>query len=114
MTELSAQLEYAASKMGAAFTLKSGKANLKKVFAVDGLLPALARRADQLSVLCLGYGLGVTYEDAEGSLTGSRVKFDDFTPNVLRLFCLIDVLFEIVRASPNSEAVPLDELMYDQ
>ena len=43
----------------------------------------------------LGYGLGATYEDVEKSLLGSKVTFDEFTPDVLRLFCILDVINDL-------------------
>lgn len=84
-----------------------------EMFSDTGLLPGLTKRADQLASLCLGYGLGATYEDTENSLLGVKVKFDEFTPDVLRLFCILDVIYELVKNSPSKDAVSLDELMYD-
>lgn len=99
--------------MGANFTLNDKPITAEEVFAEAGLLPALSRRADQLSSLCLGYGIGVTFEEAEGSLLGVRVIFDDVTPNIIRLLCITDVINELVVASPSAASTPLDELMYD-
>ncbi len=84
-----------------------------EVFAETGMLPALTKRAEQLSSLCLGYGLGTTYEEAEGSLTGKRVIFDDLTPNSVRLLCIVDVIHELIQGSPSADYTQLDELMYD-
>ena len=83
------------------------------VFSSTGLLPAIVRRADQLSSLCLGYGLGASFEDSEGALLGTRVLFDEVTPNALRLLCMTDVLHELVQGGPSKDHTPLDELMYD-
>ena len=68
-------------------------------------LPGLTKRANQLSSLCLGYGLGATFEETEGALLGNKVIFDEFTPDVLRLLCIIDVVNELVKNSPNRELV---------
>lgn len=95
------------------FTLREQPVPYEQVFADTGLLPALARRADQLSSFCLGYGLGVSFEDQQGTMIGSRVKFDDATPNALRLLCLTDVLIEIMQQAPSRDLTPLDDLMYD-
>lgn len=100
-------------QMGANFTLKGRPISYNEMFSDTGLLPGLAKRADQLASLCLGYGLGETYEDVEKSLLGVKVKFDEFTPDVLRLFCILDVISELVKMSASGDAVPLDELMYD-
>lgn len=100
-------------QIGANFTLKGRPIAYGEIFADTGLLPGLTKRADQLASLCLGYGLGATFEDAEKSLLGVKVTFDEFTPDVLRLFCVLDVLYELVKSNPSEGAVPLDELMYD-
>lgn len=111
--ELSDKLASMAKRIGANFTLKGRPLSYSEVFSDTGLLPGLAKRADQLASLCLGYTLGATYEDAEQSLLGSKVIFDEFTPDVLRLFCLIDVLYELIKSSASRDAVSMDELMYD-
>jgi len=86
----------------------------KEVFEDNGLLPAIARRADQLCSLCLGYSIGLNFDEAEeDSVLGVKVSFDDVTPNVLRLLCMIDVLTELAQSSPSRDVVELDELMYD-
>lgn len=113
MINLEKKLTAIAKKMGVNFTLKSSTANFKDIFSDTGLLPGLTKRADQLAQLCLGYGLGATYEDVEGSLLGVKVIFDEFTPDSLRLLCILDVLNELVKCSPTRDEVPLDELMYD-
>ncbi len=55
----------------------------EEVFSPTGLLPALARRADQLCSLCLGYGLGATFEESQGTILVFKVVFDDITPSIL-------------------------------
>lgn len=97
----------------AQFSLNGRPLLMDEVFSPTGLLPGMARRADQLSSLCLGYGIGVTFEEAEGSTLGVKVIFDDITPNVLRLLCLVDVLNELMKGTPRGEVVTLDQLMYD-
>ncbi len=102
-----------ARTMGLRFSLNSRPMTIEEVFAPAGLLPAMARRADQLSSLCLGYGLGLTFEELEGSTLGVKVIFDDITPNTLRVLCLTDVLNELTQATPKGDMAPLDQLMYD-
>ena len=111
--EIANKLTTMTKQMGANFTLKGRPISYSEMFSDTGLLPGLAKRADQLASLCLGYGLGATYEDVEKSLLGVKVKFDEFTPDVLRLFCILDVIYELVKMSSSGDAVPLDELMYD-
>ena len=102
-----------AAGMNAKFYLNDRFVSFEEVFLDTGLLPAIARRADQLCSLCLGYGLGVSFDEAENALLGTRVIFDEVTPNVLRLLCMTDVLNELIQGGPSRDYTPLDELMYD-
>lgn len=110
MTELMIK---AARAMNGRYSLNGRPLTMEETFAPTGLLPGIARRADQLSSLCLGYGIGVTFQEAEGSLLGIEVTFDDLTPNALRLLCMIDVLNELMRGTLRGELSALDQLMYD-
>lgn len=111
--DVSQQLVKVVKKMGARFSLNSRPMTVEEVFLPNGLLPGIARRADQLSSLCLGYGIGATFEQAEGSLLGVKVIFDEITPHVLRMLCLVDVIVELTKTTPKGEVTPLDQLMYD-
>ncbi|MEM1244213.1 MAG: type IV secretion IcmS family protein [Pseudomonadota bacterium] len=111
--DLSKQLIKIISLMKCTFYFKDKIISLDDMFKETGLLPGLAKRADQLCSLCLGYGIGVNFEDAEDALLSRRVIFDDVTPNLLRILCIIDVLNEIVKSSSSRERVALDELLYD-
>ncbi len=107
------RLESLVKNIGSQFTLKGRLLTPSEIMSDTGMLPGLTKRADQLASLCLGYGLGATYEDQEKALLGKKVNFDEFTPNVLRIFCIADVLFEMIRNAPSKDTVSLDELMYD-
>lgn len=111
--DISKQMAKIARMMNASFALNGRPMTMDEVFAPTGLLPGIARRADQLSSLCLGYGIGVTFEESEGSILGVKSVFDDITPHVMRLLCLIDVLSELMRGTPRGEVTALDQLMYD-
>src|SRR3990167_9810696 len=113
MIILEKKLMAMAKRMNVTFSLKSSIISHKEIFSETGLLPGITKRADQLAQLCLGYGLGATYEDVEGALLGVKVNFDEFTPEALRLLCILDVLNELIKSSPTKSEVPLDELMYD-
>lgn len=102
-----------AQKMNVQFLLNDRSITCEEVFSPTGLLPALSRRADQLCSLCLGYGIGVSFEEAQGSILGVKVVFDDITPSILRVLCLTDIISELIKVAPSSNAVALDELMYD-
>jgi intracellular multiplication protein IcmS len=111
--EISKQLSDLSAFLKVKYTYNGKPMSYEEVFSRTGLLPALAKRADQLCSLCLGYGIGITFDDAEKALLGNEVRFDEATPEVLRLLCLVDVLQELIKASPTKELVALDELMYD-
>jgi len=102
-----------ANRLHANFTLHDQPIESKNVFSDVGLLPAMARRADQLCSLCLGYGIGVTFEEAEGTTLGVKAIFDDVTPETLRLLCITDVVNELIQSAPSTDVTPLDELLYD-
>ncbi len=111
--DMTTKLGKLAVALTANFTLNERPISNNEVFSETGLLPAIARRADQLCSLCLGYGIGISFEEAEKSILGVRVIFDEVTPNVLRYLCIADVLCELMHAAPSLESTPLDELMYD-
>lgn len=112
-TDLGKALALISANMNAKYYLNDRFVSYDDVFSATGLLPGIAKRADQLCSLCLGYGLGITFDDAENALLGTRVNFDEVTPNVLRLLCMTDVLNELVQGGPSRDYTPLDELMYD-
>jgi intracellular multiplication protein IcmS len=111
--DISEQMIKVARLLNGRYSLNGRPMTMEEVFAPTGLLPGMARRADQLSSLCLGYGIGATFEEAEGTALGVKVIFDDITPNVLRLLCLIDVLNELMKGTPHGDMTSLDQLMYD-
>lgn len=106
-------LSIISAAMNAKYYLNNRFMTYEEVFADTGLLPAITRRAEQLCSLCLGYELGATYEDAEEAIQGKRVLFDEVTPNVLRLLCMVDVLHELIQGGPSKDYTPMDELLYD-
>ena len=105
------QIALVAKTLRCNFTLRNAPVSYEQVFSPSGLLPAMMRSADQLSMFCLGYGLGVSFEEEQGAILGVKVKFDDATPNSLRIMCLTDVLIEIIQTSPSREVIPLDDLL---
>lgn len=111
--DLVQQMVAIAAALECKFTLKGESISADKVFAREGLLPAIMRRADQLSSFCLGYGLGVTFEKADSAILGVTIEFDSKTANSLRLLCATDALIEIMQHSPTADATPLDSLLLD-
>jgi intracellular multiplication protein IcmS len=111
--DINEEMGLVAKALGCNFTLRDQPIHYDQVFSETGLLPAMARRADQLSSFCLGYGIGVSFEEVQGATLGVRVKFDEATPRSLCLLCLTDVLIELIHAGPSRATTPLDDLMYD-
>lgn len=111
--EIQKALGLISKSLRANYTLNDRALSYDEVFSETGLLPAIARRADQLCSLCLGYGIGVSFDEAEKALLGVKVTFDEVTPNILRYLCITDVLCELIQNGPSTTQTPLDELMYD-
>lgn len=101
-----------ADEEGVNFSFNDKPLNYEQVFADVGLLPAMAKRADNNSILCLGHGLGIILSDSDKSILGNRVQFDDTTPDVLRIIFIYDVIMDIIMAAPDKKNVALDELIY--
>ncbi|HJN37786.1 MAG TPA: type IV secretion IcmS family protein [Gammaproteobacteria bacterium] len=112
MTNTVAQCVLLAKAIGRDFSLRGNNLTHEEVFSEMGLLPGIAKRADQLCSLCLGYGIGVTFEKEEKSTLGYKVIFDEDEDRVIRLLCILDIIKDIADANP-SGPVPLDEILYD-
>ena len=110
---LNQKLCVVAKQMQLQFTLKGQVISHEEVFAHNGLLPGLAKRAEDVAHLSLGYGLGAKYEESEGTLLGKTVNFDEFTPIFLRLLCIVDVLDGLAKLSSDPHLLSMDELLYD-
>lgn len=111
--DFSAHLKAISQSIGCQYTVKGEAISMDQVFSLTGLLPALMRRADQLCSFCMGYGLGLSFENVEAAKLGVTVRFDNNTPLVLRLLCVTDVLYEFINRAPSVNSVPLDDLMSD-
>lgn len=96
------------------FSFRGKPLTYAELFSDTGILPGLAKRADQLCSLCLGYGIGAKFEQKQaGSLLGFKVTFDEHTPMTLRCLCIVDVVYELAKNAKDKEFIPLDELIYD-
>lgn len=113
MVDFGLTLELVSKEMRIGFSLHDKPLSSSEVFAETGLLPAILRRADQLCSFCFGYGLGIAFDEADNSRLGIKVRFNDEVPNVLRLMCAVEILFELAEASTDRNKIPLDDLMYD-
>ncbi len=113
MINFGQSLQLVSKEMNIGFTLHDKAIDLSDVFADSGLLPAILRRADQLCSFCFGYNLGITFDEADNSRLGVKVTFNDEVPNVLRLMCAVEILFELAESAQNRARIALDDLMYD-
>lgn len=113
MVNFSTTLNMVSKEMNIGFTLHSKPIDPDDVFSERGLLPAILRRADQLCSFCFGYGLGITFNESDNSRLGIAVTFNDEVPNVLRVMCAVEILFELAEAAKNRQQIALDDLMYD-
>ncbi len=113
MVDMGRALLLVAQEMKLGFVLHGKPLTLDEVFAEKGLLPSLMRRSDQLSSFCLGYGLGLTFEETPSARLGVVVKYNDEIPNAMRLMCATEILFELAESASDRSKIALDDLMYD-
>ena len=95
------------------YTLRGNNITYEEVFSPIGLLPAIAKRADQIASLCFGYGVGVDLPKQEKTTTGFTLVIRENAPSFILALCVFDVLVELVNNAPQKQKVPLDELLYE-
>lgn len=100
-------------KIDVSFTLNNKPISSEDICKPNGLFPALMRRADQLSSFCLKHGLGVKFDKSPDTTMGITATLDNSVSNAFRIMCLVEIVYEIIEASPNRKLVALDHLMYD-
>ncbi len=87
--------------------------SMSQIFAENGLLPGLVKRADEMVVFCLGYGMGADFVEDQNSLLGQRVQFDTMTPDSLRLLFIYEVIMDIAEVAYDGDGnIILDEVIY--
>lgn len=99
-------------KMGVQFVLRSKKITSEEVFSESGLMPAIVKRANQLSLLCFNKDLGIKFEDSEKSMLGVKVVFDEGAMPLFATLCISDTVIEMTHGVRNGE-VSVDDLLYD-
>lgn len=114
-SDLSKQLIAFCKELGARFSINERTLTLDQVFDPAGALPLIARSANEISMVCLDYGIGVTIESVEGTMFGLKASFDETTPRALRLLFLIDIIQELIKGSAGNPKglTSLDCLLYD-
>lgn len=99
-------------KKGYSFKLKGENISYEEVFSTDGLLPVFAKKADAISTLVFGYGIGVSFKDSADAKMGTTVAFDEFSPEPMRLLCIVDFIESIAEAYGHNEEIVLDQLLW--
>jgi intracellular multiplication protein IcmS len=95
------------------FTLRGSNITYEEVFSPVGLLPAMAKRADQIASLCFGYGIGVDLPKQEKTTAGYTLTIRENAPPFIIALCVFDVLEEIIKNASNKQKVALDDLLYE-
>ena len=101
-----------AKKQGWSFQIRGKVLTVEEVFSFNGLLPAMAKRADQLSLLCLGYGIGVDF-NSDASILGYQLKLREGSNDVVRLACIYDVIMRWPRQHLLVKLLPMSCCMND-
>lgn len=112
LAQISDMLVTHAKTRGWVFLLRGTILTPEQVFADVGLLPALAKRAVQLSSLCFSYHLGLDFPEASNTSLGYTVVIKDSIKPLILLLCLLDVIEEVAKSHQNGR-VALDELLYE-
>lgn len=94
------------------YTLRGNNITADEVFSPQGLLPAMAKRADQIASLCFGYGIGIDLPKQEKTTTGFTITIREDSPPFILVLCIFDVLQEIIKNSSKKKTA-LDELLYE-
>ena len=98
-----------AVRSGVSYTYRGRDLQDEEVFSPFGLLPAILKRAESLSLMCLGQGLGVSFKDVEKSMLGYTVEINDDDRHFLQHLCVMDVMEELHKTANNGK-VDLNEL----
>ena len=107
-----------ANNSGKAFSLKSNSGaqssmiTAEAAFAANGVLPAIAKRAEQICSMALGTELGATYKKCTKSPISREVSFNSGPLNSARIMIIADILLETIRFG-GSEVISLDEFLYE-
>lgn len=94
------------------FWLKDKSLTLEEVFSPMGLLPGIARRADQMALLCIGSSIGAEITEHKESTLGKKVTFPDEEISPQGMLFILDQILELGKTS-DGETISLDDLLYD-
>lgn len=98
---------------GWGYTLRGNPVTPEEIFSSTGLLPAMAKRADQIATLCFGYGIGVDLPKQEKTTLGYTVTLRPAATPFILVLCIFDVLEEIAKQAIKKDKIAMDELLYE-
>lgn len=98
---------YVAKKTNKKFSYKGKQYPIEKLFALDGVLPILARKASSLSDFLFNKSFEVNYVDDPQSLTGEVLKVSDRENRFMLLMVMYDVLEEMI-ANQKKEIIDIE------
>ena len=76
------------------------------MFALDGVLPVLARKASTLSDFLFNRSLDINYVDAPDGLTGESLKVSDRENSFIVIMLIYDSLEEII-STQNKDVIDI-------
>lgn len=85
-----------AKKTGKKFTYQGKDYPLDKLFALDGVMPILARKASSLNEFLFNKSFEVNYSDTPDSLTGETLKISDKENMFMFVMIIYDILEELI------------------
>ena len=94
--DLAQVMLFVSKKINRKFTYQGKDYPLERLFALDGVLPILARKASSLSEFLFNRSLDINYVDAPEGLTGEALKLSDRENAFLVIMLIYDSLEEIV------------------
>lgn len=97
---------YVSKKINKKFTYQGKEYPLEKLFALDGVLPILARKASSLSEFLFNKSLDVNYVDAPNGLTGEALKVSERENSFIVIMLIYDSLEEII-STQNKDVIDL-------
>ena len=97
---------YVSKKINKKFTYQGKEYPLDKLFALDGVLPILARKASSLSEFLFNKSLDVNYVDAPNGLTGEALKVSERENSFIVIMLIYDSLEEII-STQNKDVIDL-------
>ncbi len=93
-------------KTGKQFTFKGKKYPPERLFAMDGALPTLARKASSLSDFLFNRSLNLNYVDAPDGISGEMLKVSAHENTFIVLMLIYDALEEMI-SNQNKDVIDI-------